>query len=444
MDSKSYFFIGVGGIGMSALARFLLKNNYAVSGSDLRKSENISELIKLGLSFKGDHSPSNIKAEDTVIYSSGIKKENIELVAAKKLNCRMKRRGEFLAEIVNKAGSSVVVCGAHGKSTTSAIMSHVLEQKGFTSFVGAIVKNYKSNYIHGEIDKVLTEGDESDGSFLLLKPEVAIITNVDYDHMDFYKSKEAVHKAYNDFLNQNPNLKKVIINTDDLISREKITIPSHVKAITIGQSENCSASFSIKSEELMLTTFLFKYHEIDYEFKVPMNGLYNVTNTIPSIILGIDGGLSADEIQSRLLDFKGLGRRYDVLRGKPLVVDDYAHHPEEIKCIYEALSKYERFDVYFQPHRFSRTSNHYTEFVSVLKRIECLYILPVFSAGEEGDSEQVSKSLIKSINKEGSRYISIEDFKKRVGDRLNKNNTLVLGAGSISNLTRQALRNSGV
>jgi len=361
---------------MSALASYALSRKMSVSGTDQNTSDTVNKLIEKGLNFSKGHKDIIFNEQTAIIYTSGINKENNELIVAKKMGCKVYKRGEFLSLIVNSAKVSIAICGAHGKTTTTSLMAHSFYDFDFTSFVGGIISEYNSNFLEKDLDKIITEADESDGSFLFLKPSTVVLTNIDFDHLDYYETKEKIIETYTQFLKTNKNLELLIYNNDD-IHAKNVANKVHCKKASFGFSNEAKYKLRIIKENLFFTTAELKYEDKILTFSIPLNGAHNIQNAASCFVYGIEKKLDLEIIKKRIFSFSGTKRRSEVLKTNPFIINDYAHHPVEILSTVNALTQYEDFTVIFQPHRFSRTSTLWDEFIESLSKVNDLYILPV-------------------------------------------------------------------
>lgn len=369
-------FIGIGGIGISALARFLKEQGFEISGSDIKESKTTKELEKEGISIKIPHHKDNVKNVDLVVYSAAIKEDNEELLSAKEQNISTLSRKEALPMIL-KDKRVFAVAGAHGKSTTSSILASLIEA---SVIIGAVLKESGTNMLYKESQNIVFEADESDSSFLNSNPYLAIVTNVEAEHLDHYGNDLArLHKAYEDFL----NLSKIqVINAED----------EFLAKLNLSNCKKLYPSKDIKNIRMSIENFKPKIHfELkDFgEFGVCGMGEH-VALDASLAILAASEFLSTDQIRTNLQNYQGIKKRFDILfaNEKMALIDDYAHHPTEIKTTLKAakeyanLAGYKKLIAIFEPHRYTRLSANVEYFSQVLSCVDKLYILPVYAAGE--------------------------------------------------------------
>lgn len=369
-------FIGIGGIGISALARFLKEQGFEISGSDIKESKTTKELEKEGINIKIPHHKDNVKNMDLVVYSAAIKEDNEELLSAKEQNISTLSRKEALPMIL-KDKRVFAVAGAHGKSTTSSILASLIEA---SVIIGAVLKESGTNMLYKESQNIIFEADESDSSFLNSNPYLAIVTNVEAEHLDHYGNDLArLHKAYEDFL----NLSKIqVINAED----------EFLAKLNLSNCKKLYPSKDIKNIRMSVENFKPKIHfELkDFgEFGVCGMGEH-VAIDASLAILAASEFLSTDQIRTNLQNYQGIKKRFDILfaNEKMALIDDYGHHPTEIKTTLKAakeyanLAGYKKLIAIFEPHRYTRLSANVEYFSQVLSCVDELYILPVYAAGE--------------------------------------------------------------
>ncbi|MBF7067015.1 UDP-N-acetylmuramate--L-alanine ligase [Campylobacter volucris] len=373
---KKIHFIGIGGIGISALARFLKEQGFEISGSDIKESKTTKELEKEGISIKIPHHKDNVKNVDLVVYSAAIKEDNEELLSAKEQNISTLSRKEALPMIL-KDKRVFAVAGAHGKSTTSSILASLIEA---SVIIGAVLKESGTNMLYKESKNIIFEADESDSSFLNSNPYLAIVTNVEAEHLDHYGNDLArLHKAYEDFL----NLSKIqVINAED----------EFLAKLNLSNCKKLHPSKDIKNIRMSVENFKPKIH---FELKdFGEFGIYGMGEHVALdaslAILAASEFLSTDQIRTNLQNYQGIKKRFDILfaNEKMALIDDYGHHPTEIKTTLKAakeyanLAGYKKLIAIFEPHRYTRLSANVEYFSQVLSCVDELYILPVYAAGE--------------------------------------------------------------
>jgi UDP-N-acetylmuramate--alanine ligase len=445
-------FIGIGGIGMSGIAGILLNLGYQVSGSDLNTSANTEKLEKQGATIFKGHFKENIQDVQLVVYSSAINESNPEIQKAREDNIPIIKRAEMLAELM-RLKYGIAVAGSHGKTTTSSFLATVLHNMNYkpTSIIGGIVKNLGGHAIKGESEYLIAEADESDGSFLYLNPIMSIITNIDNDHLDFYKTPENIYKAFDEFANKVPFYGVVALNAHDKNSMELIKTLRRPYQIFGIQGETAYAekfdytASAIKYSENE-TTFFVEVGDEKAEAKITLAGKHNVLNALGAISIAHKITNNLEESCKAIANFEGVGRRFEQLfkNEKLVIVDDYAHHPTEILAtISTAKNKYPKKEIVavFEPHRFSRTKEHWNEFVDCFAGVDKVFVAPIYAASEEPIDYIDAEILVKNINEKYSNadYISQWSELNNLFDQYKDQDTIILslGAGSISKATRE-------
>ena len=432
------FFIGIGGIGMSGLAKYFIEKGISVLGYDREKSFITEGLIKLGANVIYDPSKLNIsefidnKKDTLIVYTSAISKKHPLLKVFLENKFKVYKRSEILQKI-SKFGQCIAIAGTHGKTTTTAILAHILKVADFSfcAFVGGIMENYNSNFVYNGEDFILVEADEFDRSFLNLNPNFACITSLDIDHLDIYEDSENLNKAFIEFKNN-------LLDGGFLISNEKVDI----KSLKYGVSDNsdyivrnikCNSSFS---------QFDLHFNGINLEnLKIKLQGIHNVMNSVAAVSIALKLGVTEKQIFNALDSFDGIERRfsYKIDNENIVLIDDYAHHPEEIKQVFKTLKSIypnEYLLVVFQPHLFSRTRDLLDEFANVLSEFDAIILLDIYPAREEpisGVSSEILLQKIKSNNKYLSKKSDLSDMIKNIGYKVN----VTLGAGDIGKEVEQ-------
>ncbi|TXE80323.1 UDP-N-acetylmuramate--L-alanine ligase [Campylobacter peloridis] len=417
-------FIGIGGIGISALARFLKEQGFIISGSDIKESKITKELEKEGISIKIPHHKDNVKNVDLVVYSAAIKENNEELISAKEQNISILSRKEALPMIL-KDKRVFAVAGAHGKSTTSSILASLIEA---SVIIGAVLKESGTNMLYKESQNLIFEADESDSSFLNSNPYLAIVTNVEAEHLDHYGNDiTKLHKAYVDFL----SLSKIqVINAED----------EFLASLNLNNAKKLYPSKDITNIYMKVENFKPKtYFTLKGlgEFSVFGMGEH-VAMDAALAILAASEFTSIEEIRTRLLKYQGIKKRFDILFANKnmALIDDYGHHPTEIKTTLKAANEYARLAGYkniiaiFEPHRYTRLSANIEYFSAVLASVDELYILPVYAAGEAKIEINMQKYFPKA---KFIKEIKREENAIYLDDELIENGLVIgFGAGDIS------------
>jgi len=385
--NKHYHLIGIGGIGMSGIAQLLLRRGFKVSGSDLKESRNIDELKKLGARIFIGHNRRNINGAEIVVYSSAIKEDNPEIQEAKSQGILLLRRAQALAQLM--ADKTVItVTGSHGKTTTTSLASHLLMEAGLLPSVaiGGILRNIDTNSYLGSGDFFVAEADESDGSFLYYRPKYSIITNIDYEHLDYYKVFENELDAFKKFLNNTQKFGCVFCCDDD-INLKRILADYKNKYVLFGLKDSAQIyPKNIQFNGLSSEFDCFYLNKFVDRFHLALGGYHNISNVLSVIALGLELGIGLKFIKNALTNYKGAKRRLEIkFEDKDyLVIDDYAHHPTEIRVTLLALKNLLRNRVIaiFQPHRYSRTKLLLNEFAKSFDSVDYLIITDIYSASE--------------------------------------------------------------
>jgi UDP-N-acetylmuramate--alanine ligase len=444
MYRKKYHihFVGIGGIGMSGIAELLLNLGYQVSGSDLRESDITRRLAKLGGRISIGHRAENIEHADVVVRSSAVGKENSEIKAAAANSIPVIPRAEMLAELM-RLKYSIAVAGAHGKTTTTSIIAAVLDRGGLdpTIVIGGKLKNIGSNAVLGQGDFIVAEADESDGSFLKFSPTIAVVTNIDREHLDFYKDLEEIQNAFLSFLDNIPFYGLAVVCLDNE-SVQDILPRIRKRFMTYGM--NAQADFIISDVSFYGQQSQFQISRRDQrlgDIRLNLPGIHNIYNATASIVVGFELGIPFERIRAALENLEGVQRRLEIKgeRNGVTVVDDYGHHPTEIQSTLQAMRESwpsRRIVVVFQPHRYTRTRALFDEFQRSFYQSDVLVVLPIYAAGEEVIEGFDGRRLCEGIARHGHRDVTcVENFNEAVqhlrkilipGDLF-----LTLGAGDV-------------
>jgi UDP-N-acetylmuramate--alanine ligase len=447
-------FVGIGGIGMSGIAEVLLAlaANFRITGSDAKRSAITERLEKMGATISEGHRAENVTGADVVVTSSAIRADNPEVVAARQRQIPVIQRAEMLKELMRLYRYGIAVAGTHGKTTTTSMVAHLLHNTELdpTVVVGGRVASLGSNARYGKGEYIVVEADESDGSLLLLTPTITVLTNIDADHLDFFTGGiEQIKRCFVDFTNRVPFYGANVLCLDDAnvqaiipeISRRIITYglaaQADVSAWTIRADRNFGSEFTVRAFGKDLGTM---------RLKVP--GMHNVYNSLAAIAVGLDLNLEFEEIVSALSEFRGAERRFQV-KGEVnniLVVDDYGHHPTEIKATLEAARTCgRRVVVLFQPHRYTRTRDLMEDFARSFYGADVLLVTDIYAASEDPIEGISSQTLVEKIERFGHRqaeYIGqlagaahkLQDI-AQPGDLI-----LTLGAGNVYQAGDELLR----
>lgn len=435
---KKVFFIGINGIGMSGLAKIMKNKGYDVYGSDISKKDVTEDMEKMGIKIYFNHEEENMIGMDMAVYSTAIKDQNPEYKYAKKNNIKMIKRGELLAELMNEK-TGIAIAGTHGKTTTSSMMGIVALEQDATIVVGGIIPEINNNSKIGNGDYFIAEADESDNSFLYMKPEYAIITNVEEDHMDYHENYDNLKKSFREFIIRTKN--KVIVNKD---CPELYKIASEYKKVIFYSLYDKSADIyvdNIKKDEYLRNVYtVIKNNKNLGEFILGIPGNHNISNSLGVIYLADELGIDLNYVKEKLINFKGAKRRFDILyENRITIIDDYAHHPTEIKATLQAAKEKskKRIIAVFQPHRYSRVSHLMNEFCCAFEDADRVIFLPIYSAGEENSYGVSSDAIAKKIKEK--KEVCIVDEENQLKNLILKDSNegdmyIFMGAGNISQM----------
>ena len=443
-------FIGIGGIGMSGLSLIMQGKGFKVQGSDLSFNKNIERLKKEKIKVFIGQKKQNLKNATIVVVSSAIKKNNPEMVEAKKNNLPIISRGKMLAHIVSLM-KNIVVAGSHGKTTTTSLVTSIFQKTKLdpTIINGGVINSIKNTARLGKSDWSIVEADESDGSFIHIPPTYSIITNIDREHMDFYKSINDLKKYFIQFIEKVPSFGKSFICIDDKMNKDLIKNLKNQNFYTYGL--NLDSNFLIKNikQKIKFTEFdLYvnvpnKKKMYIKKIKTPLIGIHNVRNSVAAAAVALTVGISISNIKKGLLNFRGVQRRFNkvfTFNGIDFY-DDYAHHPTEIKVVLDGVSKvykgYEKVCI-FQPHRISRLKDLKKEFSFAFKNADTVILCPIFTAGEKIKLGFSYLSFAKEIIKNSKVKLFLVNDNIELAKFIKKNMygkkiVIGMGAGSISN-----------
>ncbi len=451
---ETVHFVGIGGIGMSGLALIMKRKGFKVQGSDISNNKNVERLKKEKIKIFLGHSKQNLKNATIVVVSSAIKKNNPELIEAKKKKIPIIKRGKMLASIVSLL-KNIVVVGSHGKTTTTSLITSIFQETKLdpTIINGGVINSIKNTAKLGKSDWSILEADESDGSFAHILPTYSIITNTDREHMDFYKSIDDLKNYFLDFIKKTPSFGKSFICIDDKINRELIKKIKNKNFYTYGLRSN--SNFRIKNIKQFKT-----YSEFDIRvslpnkkildiknIKIPLLGIHNIRNSVGALGVALSVGIPIQKIKKGLKNFQGVQRRFNKIFTYNGIdfYDDYAHHPTEIKFVLDGIKKvYNKHDkiCIFQPHRISRLKDLKKEFTYAFKNADLVVLCPIFTAGEKiklGFSyENFAKEIVKNSKVKlfmVENYVQLAKFLKM--NMYGKKIVVGMGAGSISNWMKE-------
>ena len=440
--------IGIGGSGMLGIASILLKKGFIVSGSDATITKDLLLLQKEGAIIQKGHKPDLIRRAQIVVFSSAIKKSNPELKEAKARNLIIVPRAQMLSSIIT-GYRNIAVAGSHGKTTTTSLLAEIFirSNKDPTYVVGGKILSGGQSANLGKGDTMIFEADESDGSFSHFHPDVALVTNVDNDHLAFYKNDlNNLHKAFKHFLKNIPFYGHAVINGDDA-NLKKILKFVKRRCITVGFHETNDFIITNLNVKNKFQTFQVRSpnNKRLITLKTPLFGKHNILNSSLAAITAIEEGISKEFIKAAIQEFKGTSRRFEEHRIRinnknTIMVDDYGHHPAEINATIEAV--YQKFGtknicMFFEPHRFSRTKQLFSDFVKVLAKISEVHIFPIYPASEKPIRGITSKKLVTEINKiNGNAYlIEKRSVKEVLYQRASVPDViLVQGAGTVAEI----------
>ena len=435
-------FIGIGGIGMSGIAEILLSMGFPVSGSDLRTSPTTDRLKKLGAAIFVGHAAEQVRPADVVVISSAVAKDNPEVLEAQARHIPVIQRAEMLAELM-RLKYGVAIAGMHGKTTTTSMVAAVLETGGLdpTVVVGGRVDMFGSNARPGQSQYLVAEADESDRSFLKLSPILAVVTNLDREHMENYRDMEDVEQCFVDFMNKVPFYGATTACIDDPPLRA--ILPRVTKRVmTYGESPEADFQLvMLPAEAESYSTFEVNARGIVLgPFKLHVPGKHNVLNATAAVAIGVELGVPPKQIAAGLSRFRGVDRRFQnkgEARGVT-VIDDYGHHPTEIRATLQAARDvgYRRVHVLFQPHRYTRTRDLFEDFVLAFANADRVEVVDIYAASEQPIEGVSSGALVRAMRNAGidANYApSLEAGAQRVAESAAKGEAiLTLGAGSIS------------
>ncbi len=452
-------FVGIGGIGMSGIAEVLLNLGYKISGSDLKASTITQRLAEAGAAIYEGHSAENVRGAAVVVTSSAISPENPEVAEARKLHIPVIQRAEMLAELM-RLKYGIAVAGMHGKTTTTSMVAAVLAGGGLdpTVVVGGRVDALGSNARLGKSQFLVAEADESDRSFLMLSPILSVVTNIDREHMDCYKTMRHVKNAFLEFMDRVPFYGLVVACYDDPLLR-RLLPQARRRVETFGMRKG--ADFLVKpgkpsfsaGQNSLWNPFRISYRGQDLgEFRLQVPGAHNVLNAAAAIAVGVALDVEIGKIRAALENFRGVDRRFQ-LRGKAAgvsVIDDYGHHPTEIRATLAAARQcgFKKIHVIFQPHRYSRTRDLMDEFASAFGDADSLTVLDIYAASEppiEGITAETLAERIREQTKCAVHHASwFEEAATSTANAAEAGDmVLTLGAGSISQLGPMILEKLG-
>jgi UDP-N-acetylmuramate--alanine ligase len=454
-------FVGIGGVGMSGIAEVLLNLGYQVSGSDLSDNATTRRLAGLGARICQGHAADHVQDADVLVISSAVKQDNPEVVEAHALRIPIVPRAEMLAELM-RFRFGIAVAGTHGKTTTTSLVSSLLAEGGLdpTFVIGGKLNSAGANARLGASRYLVAEADESDASFLHLSPMMAIVTNIDADHMETYHGDfEQLKQTFVEFLHNLPFYGLAVMCVDDPIVREvleDVTKPFITYGIDSEDADICASDIS---QQGLKTHFRVRFADGSPELDVTLNlpGHHNVLNALAAIAIAHELGVDGEAIKRGLESFTGVGRRFqingevDTAHGRVMLVDDYGHHPRELAATIKAARDgwpERRLVVVFQPHRYTRTRDLFDDFVQVLSGVDALVLLEVYPAGEASIPQADGRALARGIRARGQVdpvFVEQLDDVATVLSELVQDGDLVLtmGAGNVGTLATTLVEKLG-
>ena len=448
---KHIYFVGIGGAGMSGIAEVLLNLDYKVSGSDIKLSEITERLKRLGATIYQGHSENHITDVDVVVTSSAVKSNNPEVSAARSRAIPVIPRAEMLAELM-RLKYGIAVAGAHGKTTTTSLIGIILDRGGISPTVvnGGILNTINTNAILGTGDFMVAEADESDGSFLKLSPTIAIITNIDSEHLDYYQNITEIKRAFIQFANKVPFYGLNILCLDNEYIQDLIPLLEK-RYLTYGltpQADLQAREVTVKGLSMIFRVYYHNEELGKVELKMP--GLHNVYNALAAIATAVELNLDFSVTKEALKTFEGVKRRFQIKGefNRITLVDDYGHHPTEIKATLSAAKNIweRRLVVVFQPHRYTRTRDLFKDFLTAFNQADILLLTDIYPAGEDPLPGVNAETLCHEIREHGHKNVYYHPQKEETVDYLTKllqpgDVIITLGAGNIWQLGEQLLQN---
>ena len=451
-------FIGIGGIGMSGLAQIMKIMNFNIQGSDLDKNKNTENCKKKGIKIFYGHLKKNISRATIVVKSNAIKQNNVEIKEAKRKKIPIFERAEMLSNIVSLK-KNIIISGSHGKTTTTSLVAKILLESKLdpTIINGGVINSIKNNAKFGKGDWTVLEADESDGSFLKLPVNYSIVTNIDNEHLDFYKSFENLEKSFIKFINKTPPIGKSFICIDDKNIQKIIKKLKTKNYLTYGFNKKADYQIFNARYKTHQTIFNLKIKKINKKtdtlknIKINLIGSYNVQNTAAAVSICLKLGLKQNTIKKALSNFSGVQRRMTKIfkKNKNEFYDDYAHHPTEIISVLKGVrqvSNNRKIITVFQPHRYSRLRALKDEFIKSFIHADIVLLCPVYAAGEKKDTSYNFISFANKIAKKSNVQVIFVKNSQELKNYLKRNLiddeiVIGMGAGNISNWMRELKNN---
>lgn len=436
---NNVYFSGINGIGMSGLAKILAADGFNVAGSDLERKAVTKDMENMGIKVYIGQVEENVKDKgiDLFVYSTAIRETNPEYKYIVDNNIKKIKRGQLLAEIMNRF-DGIAVAGTHGKTTTSSMMSVALLEKEPFIVVGGIIPEIQSNSKIGNSEYFIAEADESDNSFLYIKPKYSVVTNVEADHLDHHGTFANIKKSFEQFID---STERIAVLCKDTVGKVGLNLKNkNVVWYSIKDETADIFAKNIRVEEGITSFEVVKKGENLGTFSLSIPGDHNVANSLPVIYFAHEFKCNMKKVKERILKFKGANRRYQVIYDNNLrLIDDYAHHPTEVKVTINAAHNTEKgkVTVIFQPHRYSRTKFFFDDFVNSLKDADDLILLPIYAASEDNTYGVSSELLAEKIGG-NVRVQTQEEIENIIKNDRNSGNTYVfMGAGSVSRVAHE-------
>jgi UDP-N-acetylmuramate--alanine ligase len=441
---KHVHFVGIGGIGMSGIAEVLLNLGYKVTGSDVRSTDITNRLEQLGAKVYARHASENVKGAHVVVTSSAVRQDNPEIVESQRLKIPVIARAEMLAELA-RLKYAITIAGTHGKTTTTSMIATILDRAGLdpTVVVGGLLNTIGSNARLGKGDFIVLEADESDRSFLLLSPTIAVVTNIEADHLDQYRDLDDIQTAFLSFINKVPFYGAAVLCIDDPVVQSLIPQIKR-RILTYGSAATADICISDVRLEGLGSAFTVRFNGGSTQrLKLNVPGMHNVLNATAAFAAARDMNVDVSVIASALETFRGVDRRFQIKsRDGVTVIDDYAHHPTEIRATLSAAKcgNFGKIFAVFQPHRYTRTFHLFDDFARAFNLADVVLVLDIYPAGEspiEGITTPALIEKLKSFGHKNALYAADFDMIESyiIANAAPGDAVVVMGAGSVTKLS---------